>query len=297
MDFLYLLVPYRTPILEAFFQLITYLGQEVFAVAVICWLYWCSNKKLAYTLGFTYFISGLAVQGLKITFRIPRPWVLDPNFQAVPSALPAATGYSFPSGHTQSSTALFSTLALYVRKPWQKFLCVFAFLSVGFSRMYLGCHTPKDVLTAMGISLITTYLCFHFFYPKDMSTMQDRILSLVFGICSILLLFYAYYLYRSNLIEAKYAQDCFKAAGAGLGFALGYLLERTHINFRMPDSAKGKIFRLLMGLGGTIALQEGLKPLIGSSLPASFFRYFTVIFWILFLYPLLFTRLAKRKPQ
>ena len=53
------------------------------------------TKKLAYTIGLTYFFSGLLVQGLKITFRIPRPWVLDPDFQAVPSAVPGATGLLF----------------------------------------------------------------------------------------------------------------------------------------------------------------------------------------------------------
>ena len=157
MEILNLLAEYRTPFFDTLFQLITYLGQETLAVAVICWLYWCQNKKLAYTIGFTYFVSGLAVQGLKITFRIPRPWILDPGFQAVPSAVPATTGYSFPSGHTQSGTALFGSLALASEKNWKKFLCVLSFLLIGFSRMYLGCHTLKDVLTAMVISLASAF--------------------------------------------------------------------------------------------------------------------------------------------
>ena len=107
MEFLQFLAQYRTPAGNILFQGITYLAQEIFVVAVICWMYWCSNKRFAYSLGFTYFTSGLLIQGFKITFRIPRPWVLNPDFHAVPSALPGATGYSFPSGHTQSITALF----------------------------------------------------------------------------------------------------------------------------------------------------------------------------------------------
>lgn len=99
MDFLNLLAQYRTPAGDAFFQGVTLLAQETFVVVVICWLFWCSNKKLAYCLGFTYFSSGLLVQGLKITFRVPRPWLLDPAFEPVASAVPGATGYSFPSGH------------------------------------------------------------------------------------------------------------------------------------------------------------------------------------------------------
>ena len=106
MDFLNLLSQYRTPAGDVFFQGITLLAQETFVVVVICWLFWCSNKKLAYCLGFTYFTSGLLVQGLKITFRVPRPWLLDSAFEPVASAVPGATGYSFPSGNTQSITAL-----------------------------------------------------------------------------------------------------------------------------------------------------------------------------------------------
>ncbi len=99
MEFLHFLSQFRTDGGDIFFQLITYTAQELFVVGIICWLFWCSNKRLAYTLGFSYFTSGLLVQGLKITFRIPRPWILDPSFQPVPSAVPGATGYSFPSGH------------------------------------------------------------------------------------------------------------------------------------------------------------------------------------------------------
>ena len=53
MDFLNLLSQYRTPAGDVFFQGITLLAQETFVVVVICWLFWCSNKKLAYCLGIT----------------------------------------------------------------------------------------------------------------------------------------------------------------------------------------------------------------------------------------------------
>ena len=108
MDFLHVLTELRTPFGEHFFQFVTYFGQEVIIIAVICTLYWCVDKRFAYQLGFTYFLAGLCVQTLKITFRIPRPWILDPSFSPVESAVPAATGYSFPSGHTQGGTCLFA---------------------------------------------------------------------------------------------------------------------------------------------------------------------------------------------
>ena len=100
MSFLWTLSGIRTPLLDTIYQLITFLAQELVIIAVICALYWCIDKKLAVQIGFNYLCAGLLVQSLKITFRIPRPWVLDPEFKAVESAIPAATGYSFPSGHT-----------------------------------------------------------------------------------------------------------------------------------------------------------------------------------------------------
>lgn len=69
-------------------------------LSVLCFFYWCYDKKFARRIGLTYFSSGLVVQNLKIIFRIPRPWILDPDFHPVQSAIPHATGYSFPSGHT-----------------------------------------------------------------------------------------------------------------------------------------------------------------------------------------------------
>ena len=115
MELLHILAQYRTPLGNSIVQGITYLAQETVVIVIICWLYWCSNKKLAYTLGFSYFTSGLLVQGLKITFRVPRPWILDSAFEPVVSAVPDATSYSFPSGHTQSMTALMGTLSLHAK--------------------------------------------------------------------------------------------------------------------------------------------------------------------------------------
>ena len=96
MTFLFLLEGIRTPFLNQLMQFITYFGQELIVIAVICTFYWCADKRFAYLLGFTYFTAGLGVQALKITFRIPRPWILDPTFQPVDSAVSGATGYSFP---------------------------------------------------------------------------------------------------------------------------------------------------------------------------------------------------------
>ena len=294
MEFLHFLSQFRTDGGDIFFQLVTYTAQELFVVGIICWLFWCSNKRLAYTLGFSYFTSGILVQGLKITFRIPRPWILDSSFQPVASAVPGATGYSFPSGHTQSITALFGTAALHFRKHLHQILCFVVIFLVGFSRMYLGCHTPKDVIVSFSISFLCVMFCYHYIYRKKSFEKAPGKVAVIMLFISLALSFYSLFLEKTGYIDSIYAKDCLKAGGAGAAFALGYYLEQRFIRFRLPENTKHKILRLVFGLLGALIIQEGLKPLIGTSLPASFLRYFLTVFWILTVYPFLFTKYEAR---
>ena len=112
MELLHYFASVRTPFLTALFQCFTLFGEELVVIIVLCLLYWCFDKDLAYKVSFGFFLSGLLVQGAKVTFRIDRPWIADPQFEAVERAMETATGYSFPSGHTQGAFALYGTLGL-----------------------------------------------------------------------------------------------------------------------------------------------------------------------------------------
>lgn len=294
MDFLKMLVNYRTPFGNLFFQSITLIAQELFVVMIICWLYWCQNKKCAYTLGFTYFISGLFVQGLKITFRIPRPWILDSSFQPVSSAVPAATGYSFPSGHTQSGTALFSTLGMNSAKFSRKFLCFLLIILIGFSRLYLGVHTPKDVLTSMILTLIISVMVFFFLSPiLTNPAFRKHITATLFAGC-FFLSFYAGFLYIEETVDPKMAVDALKAASAGFGFAVGYYIERTYIQFTLPEEKKEKALRFLAGLISIIVLMLIFQCTIKKFLIGNILSYFLLILWIVAGYPAVFQRYAEK---
>lgn len=295
MEFLRFLSQYRLPPLDVLFQLITILAQETVIVAVICWLYWCVDKRLAYTLGFSFFVSGLCVQGLKITFRIPRPWVLDPDFKPVASALSGATGYSFPSGHTQSATSLLSTLCFSTHRKRLRILCVAGFLAVGFSRMYLGVHTPKDVCVSMAVTLVLSALSYALFGRIADDHSKDLIVSIILTAVSAGLLVYAQLLHSNGVIELEYAMDCFKSGGAGLAFAVGFCLERRFVNFSLPGGLKTCILRFAAGMAVTLVLQIGLRFLFPDTLFFGTLRYFLLVFWILVLYPYIFMRLFSQK--
>ena len=151
MEFLYFLESIRNGFLDIFFIICTSFGEELVLISLFAVIYWCINKTLAYRIAFSYFLSGIAVQGLKIHFRIERPWVIDPDFKPVEQVIDTATGYSFPSGHTQSSTSLYSSIAFHFKKRAVYIGAFILIAAVMFSRMYLGCHTPKDVLVSFEI--------------------------------------------------------------------------------------------------------------------------------------------------
>lgn len=297
MTFLWLLEGIRTPFLDKLMQFITYFGQEIIIIAVICTLYWCVDKRFAYFLGFTYFTAGLMVQTLKITFRIPRPWILDPDFRAVESAVPGATGYSFPSGHTQGAACLFFPMSLKTKSVWLRLIYTLAFLSIGFSRMYLGCHTPKDVLVSLAISLSISILLWRFqsFLLDD--TRYLKPVTLLMMCISLLVAGYALYLNFTGIISGKYAADCLKASGAGLGFAFGSYLERSFLKFNPQDgSTPAQLIKLLAGLLLAALVKEIFPIIFGSSILAKTLEYFILILWVLVIYPYIFSKLLRRTP-
>lgn len=102
MQLLYALAELRTPFLDALLGALTNCGGELVFMAAAIIVFWCVSKSCGYYMLTVGFVGTIVNQFLKLVFRIPRPWVKDPDFQIVESARAEATGYSFPSGHTQN---------------------------------------------------------------------------------------------------------------------------------------------------------------------------------------------------
>lgn len=296
MEFLYFLESIRNGFLNVFFIICTSFGEELVLISLFAVIYWCINKKLAYRIAFSYFLSGVAVQGLKIHFRIERPWVLDPEFKPVEQVMDTATGYSFPSGHTQSSTSLYSSIAFHFKKRAVYIGAFVLIAAVMLSRMYLGCHTPKDVLVGFAVTIVISAAVSFVFDNFNSSLLTDILVSVLVFALSAALFGYSYYLVSTGVTTDVLAMDGFKAAGAGAGFAVGWFIEKRYIRFDPKNSHLWvQILKVVAGLAGALVIKSGLKLILGNTMISNTVRYFFVILWIAVAFPLIIKKLFRER--
>ena len=285
MAFLKGLQAIRNPVLDVLLGLVTRLGEETILMVLGMAILWCVNKKWGYRLMFISLAGTALNQLLKAIFLIPRPWVLDPTFEIVESAREAATGYSFPSGHTQTAATVFGTMALWTKKRWASALCVIVIQLVGFSRMYLGVHTPLDV----GVSLLTgavTVGLLNWLMSRHEHTDRGRMgLSIGFVISALVLLAYVLLAPKREANVAEFDAHGVKAAwtllGTMIGMVLGWYVDAKHTHFETGAVWWAQIIKLAGGLALVMAVRLGAKPLFaalwGDAMFAHGIRYFLMV--------------------
>lgn len=282
MGFLKMLSQIRSPFWDGVVSAVTLLGEETFFMLVGLMVFWCLNKKWGYRFMIIGLSGSILNQLLKAIFLIPRPWVLDPTFTIVESAREAATGYSFPSGHTQSAATVFGTLAAWIGKTWVTVGCILLIALVGFSRMYLGVHTPLDV----GVSFITgaiTVLGFLYLFRRAEGSRKGKIgIGLIALILALALLAYVSFapVTERNIAEfdAHGVENAWKLLGTLSGMLLAWWVDDRYTHFETKAVWWAQIGKLLIGLGLVMAIRLGMKPVLNLIFPGAAFngaiRYF-----------------------
>lgn len=302
MQFLYFLENLRVPGLNEFFLLITKLGEETAFLALALVFFWCVDKRRGYYLMAVGFAGTIASQAMKIACRIPRPWVLDPGFTILESAREAASGYSFPSGHTQTAVGTFGAIAVTAKKKRTAVICVILALLVGFSRMYIGVHTPADVLVGGGLSVVFLAA----FYPV-MFGKKDCTWYLALGLAAVTLVYlivmetatFPADIDPHNLQSAM--KNAYTLAGCMAALLVVYPLEKKYVHF--PEKAVwwAQILKIVLGLGIVIGVKEGLRgpldAMFAGHLAARAVRYFLIVIVAGLLWPMTFKFFAKLKKK
>lgn len=287
MDILFQLEKIRVPLLTRIFENFTMLGEHVMVVAIICAIYWCYDKQIAYRIAFGLFVSGMLVQGLKITFRIPRPWIRYTQLTPVSSVIDTATGYSFPSGHTQTATALYGMAALSTKRIVLKIACLCLMVGVAFSRMYLGVHTLQDVTASMIITGVVILIVYQV-SKVSFTNRVRKIVAISIAIGSLALLIYSLTLYAQGTLQEAYAIDSCNSAFAGLGLSIGWYLESCYIQFSVKTQGKVlQVLKLIVGIVITIMMKYILEVILGRTIFGEGITNFTLILWIMVLYPMI----------
>lgn len=272
MSFLHALQRIRFPLGEKLAQCITYLGEETFFIIIGMVILWCFSRKQGYR--FLYIgINGTFInQLLKAIFLIPRPWIKDPEFTIVESAREGASGYSFPSGHTQSSTMTFTFVAALIKKTWVRVLCIIMMLLVGFSRMYLGVHTPLDVSIGLIAGVAIVYGMLWLYKKTDKSKNGMYLIQGITLLMSVITLLYVTFAPRGDRNILQFDEEgieaCCKLFGATLGLIICQNLTEHHFTYNCTAVWWVQIIKVVLGLLLLLGVKEGLKAAL-SPLPIS----------------------------
>jgi membrane-associated phospholipid phosphatase len=156
----------RTPFLNKFMLLVTYLGnwQVILAISIVVICIFAIFKKWK-------FIVALAISSIfGEIFVYAAKNIIKRQGPPLRYLILLEKDFSFPSGHSFISIAFYGLLFFfifdYAKSKAIKVLSVFAgcsmVLLISFSRIYLGVHWPSDVFASLasGIVMITIIITF-----------------------------------------------------------------------------------------------------------------------------------------
>lgn len=294
LEFLRFLEGIRIPGLNEFMLAITYLGDEIAFLVVALILFWCVDKRQGYYILAIGFLGTIANQFMKLWFRILRPWDLDPGFTILEQAREGAGGYSFPSGHSQSSVGTFGGIAATTKNNIIKWTCIAICILVPFSRMYVGVHTPMDVIvgSAMAVGLIIIM------HPLIFSK-EGKFIPAVLGVMTITALAYLCFVEfypfpadtQAHNLESG-TKNAYTLLGALLGFIIVYFVDEKWLKFPVKAIWWAQVLKVVIGLVIVLAIKEGLSsPLavLFGMYPGRLIRYFLIVIVAGIIWPLTFS--------
>ena len=176
---------------------------------------------------------------------------------------------------------------------------------IAFSRIFLGVHTPQDVLVGTISGLIVMWLINKLFNYLEENPNKITMVVVAGSVIAILVALYASFKsypvdYDSEgkiLVDgAKMANDTFKAVGWTIAFLVGWLLERRYVKFSTDVKIINRVTRIITGSFGYYIVSLILLPLIKNLIagPAgTVLTSFIQMFYISFVFPYLIKRFEK----
>ena len=263
-------------------------------------------------------INGSFNNYFKMLFHSPRPFWYDARVKSYS----LETGFGLPSGHSQNAASQFGIMAATVRKRGFTIAMLVVIFLVGLSRLYLGMHFLRDVLSGWLLGGLSVWLYMRFEKPTGawLSTKtlaQQILLSLALAVTLILLGFGVQALSAAWQMPAEWINNAKLTGGAvpdpfnmegtitlaavAFGFLSGYAIwVKKYGQPQTLGSAVKRFARYIVGIVGVIALYLGLKMLFPEEplflgFVLRFVRYTLIGFWVTYFAPLIFKKLNLEK--
>lgn len=283
----------RNPILNALFLVLTISTEVPVIIIFSAIMYWCINKKYGQKLLFSLVGNITVNTGIKEFVKAPRP-IGTEGLESL--RVSTATGYSFPSGHTQTATTFWMSLILIFRKKWIYILGTVMILGVGISRLYLGVHWPIDVIFGWIFGILFTLIFTKIFDIVDKN--KNYKLLLLTLIPFIIFIF---------IVKSE---SYIKMLGLLVGFILGYIIEDKYVKFNTIDEYKKEdnsdlkiekkdyiiksVYRFLLGIFTLLGLFLVLQYILPEYVLFKFIKYLVLVVYAVAGVPTLFkiTKLA-----
>lgn len=298
MDFLQFLQNIRIPVLNELMLGITYLGDEIAFLVIALIMFWCVDKRQGYYILSVGFLGTIANQFMKLCFRVSRPWLRNPNLTVLGNAMDGAGGYSFPSGHSQSSVGTFGGIAFLTNNKVIRYVCLGICILVPFSRMYIGVHTPQDVIVGAVMAIALVFIMQPLIFAKNGKYIPVTLAFMT--ICAVSYLCYvSFYPFPADVqIENLHSgrENAYTLLGALLGFLIVYIVDEKWLQFSVEAVWWAQLLKVSIGLILILAIKEGLssplKSLLGEY-PGRLVRYFLIVIIAGIVWPLSFRKFSS----
>ena len=266
----------RTDYLTALLTAVTIMAEEVCLTLLIAIFYWCLDKKKAMRLGYFVLFNSVANSLIKSLIKMPRPFQ-----EGVVTAIrrETATGYSFPSGHTQAAVSFWTGSMIIFRTRASVIVGTLMILLVGFSRMYLGVHWPMDVFGGILFGLIFTY------FANETIDKEGKLGKKHVLISSLILL---------AVLILPVDRGVSKAVAGFWGLCLGGYLEQKYVGFKEKQPLKAQVVKIIIGGIGVWLIYQLSLPIVGTlDKIGVMIRNAGYLIWMIFGAPWCFVKLIR----
>ena len=273
---------------------LSFIGGEIGLLLVLLIVLFCWKKESGKRLALIVAAVNTWLPMIKAAVTRPRPYMEYPdrvqgvadfgNSASMDDV--AAQGYSFPSTHSASTTALFIPLAQEVKKKWMWIAAVVISFLVGVSRAVNGMHYPTDILAGWALGLAGAGVCL----LLEKKVKNGWIRHLILLLSALPGLFFVR------------TEDYFTSLGLLIGLIAAIHFEERFVNFKDTRN----IWAMILRVAGAFAIYYALNTLLklpfgkaflsGGTLGAFLVRtarYGLIIFAIVGVYPKAFPLFEK----